>query len=546
MSRRRPTSRTARFAGLLAVTVTAGVLAAVPSSAISGGNPVADGTYGFAANINVGGVRGCTGALVAPQWVITARSCFADAGPLPAGPPPKPTTVTVGRTVLTGTGGSVQQVAEIDPRDDRDVVLAKLPTPVTGVTPVPIAANAPAAGEVLHVAGYGRTATDWVPDRLHAADFTVQAVRDDANLDVAASAGDSDPCKGDAGGPALRGTGGQVELAAISSTSWQHGCLDVTETRHGATETRLDTIASWIRDVTKGWGFIGGQELWRDSMWFDNAKHVSGDFNGDGKEDLAILYKWDNLHGVIHTWTSTDTGLKFNYAVWDSGPGQFAWDNAKFVAGDWNGDGKDDLAILYKWDNGRSVVHTWTSTGTAFTFHYVQWDSGPDQFIFENAKFVSGDWNGDGKTDLGILYKWQDTRSVIHTWTSTGTGLSFNYVVWDSASATANFDWSAVKLVTGDFTGDHKTDLAALYATDATHSAVQTWTSTGTGMDYDPQAIWRLTSGAPAQLVPGNAIPVAADLNGDQHRDLAFFYNHGADTAGILSFLNQNLGATTG
>src|SRR5437763_12414988 len=129
---------------------------------------------------------------------------------------------------------------------------------------------------------------------------------------------------------------------------------------------------------------------------------------------------------------------------------------------------------------------------------------------------------------------------------STGIGLSFNCVVWDSASATANFDWSAVKLVTGDFTGDHKTDLAALYATDATHSAVQTWTSTGTGMDYDPQAIWRLTSGAPAQLVPGNAIPVAADLNGDQHRDLAFFYNHGADTAGILSFLNQNLGATTG
>ena len=448
--------------------------------------------------------------------------------------------------MLTGTGGSVQQVAEIDPRDDRDVVLAKLPTPVTAVTPVPIAANAPAAGEVLHVAGYGRTATDWVPDRLHAADFTVQAVRDDANLDVAASAGDSDPCKGDAGGPALRGTGGQVELAAISSTSWQHGCLDVTETRHGATETRLDTIASWIRDVTKGWGFIGGQELWRDSMWFDNAKHVSGDFNGDGKEDLAILYKWDNLHGVIQTVPQSVTGFTFNYVVWDSGPGQFIWDNAKIVAGDWNGDGKDDLAILYKWDNGRSVVHTWTSTGTAFTFHYVQWDSGPDQFIFENAKFVSGDWNGDGKTDLGILYKWQDTRSVIHTWMSTGTGLSFNYVVWDSASATANFDWSAVKLVTGDFTGDHKTDLAALYATDATHSAVQTWTSTGTGMDYDPQAIWRLTSGAPAQLVPGNAIPVAADLNGDQHRDLAFFYNHGADTAGILSFLNQNLGATTG
>ena len=94
---------------IVVAVVSAGVLTAVPSSAISGGNPVADGTYRFAAKIDVGGVRGCTGALVAPQWVVTARSCFVDSGPLPAGPPPRPTTATVGRTVLTGTGGRLRR-----------------------------------------------------------------------------------------------------------------------------------------------------------------------------------------------------------------------------------------------------------------------------------------------------------------------------------------------------------------------------------------------------------------------------------------------------
>src|SRR4051812_10936627 len=88
---------------VLAITVMAALVAAAPVAyAVAGGAPVADGSFGFAAKIEVGEVRSCSGALVAPRWVITAASCFPQ--PL-AGTPAPPATAIIGRTDLSGTGG---------------------------------------------------------------------------------------------------------------------------------------------------------------------------------------------------------------------------------------------------------------------------------------------------------------------------------------------------------------------------------------------------------------------------------------------------------
>ncbi|MFI6449337.1 hypothetical protein [Kitasatospora sp. NPDC050543] len=57
-------------------------------------------------------------------------------------------------------------------------------------------------------------------------------------------------CKGDTGGPAVRESGGHAELVAVSSTSWQNGCLGSTETAHnGARSTRVDDLAGWVQEV---------------------------------------------------------------------------------------------------------------------------------------------------------------------------------------------------------------------------------------------------------------------------------------------------------
>ncbi len=147
-SHRRP-----RLAALGAV-LAAGSLAlsAVPAAAVTGGTPVADAdtTYAYTAKITVGAHdRGCSAVLVDAEWLLTAASCFAEdpavSLAVPAGVPDRPTTAVIGRSDLSGTQGAERRVVEIVPRTDRDVVLARLNRPVTGVAPAQLATAAPAA-----------------------------------------------------------------------------------------------------------------------------------------------------------------------------------------------------------------------------------------------------------------------------------------------------------------------------------------------------------------------------------------------------------------
>ncbi|MDS0137855.1 MULTISPECIES: S1 family peptidase [unclassified Amycolatopsis] len=230
-----------RAGATLAAVAVAGLLAAVPASAVTGGSPAAAGAYTFATKIDVGGLHGCSGALVAPQWVVTAAGCFPENGGQ-AGPPKLATKAIVGQR---GAAGTERAVVDLLFRADRNLALAKLAAPVTGVTPVAIGTAAPAPDEVLRIAGYGRTATEWVPDQLHTVPASVQSVTA-TTLAVLGDPAAATTCQGDAGGPLLRERNGVVELAGIHHASWQAGCLGSTETRQGTVETRVDDIAGWI------------------------------------------------------------------------------------------------------------------------------------------------------------------------------------------------------------------------------------------------------------------------------------------------------------
>ncbi|WP_084628199.1 tachylectin-related carbohydrate-binding protein [Amycolatopsis nigrescens] len=248
MSSPRSTARRATALASLVLATTS--MAAAPASAISGGAPAADRSHRFVAKVTVGD-QSCTGALVAPQWLLTAASCFADTPDqgfhIPAGPPRQRSTAVIGRTILSQDDGQVVAITDLVPRDGRDLTLAKLATPVTGITPVPVTRTAPKAGEELLVAGYGRTSTEWVPDRLHTATFTARELTDTTFTITGKDPATASTCRGDAGGPALRDTNGNVELVAINSVSWQGGCIGETETRTGSTEARVDDLGDWIR-----------------------------------------------------------------------------------------------------------------------------------------------------------------------------------------------------------------------------------------------------------------------------------------------------------
>ncbi|WP_329409549.1 FG-GAP-like repeat-containing protein [Streptomyces sp. NBC_00704] len=416
------------------------VLTSAPAHALAG--PEAPARLNYVAKINVGEQSACTGTLVDPQWVLTAATCFAADGKPPAGRPLVPTTVTVGRTDLTETGGAVLSAVRLVPHADRDLVLVKLAAKVTdpAVTPVRLATTPAAAGERLESAGFGRTRTEWVPDKLHTGAFTVAATAA-TTVDLDGSA-DATVCQGDAGGPALRTVDGVTELVAVNSRSWQGGCLgiDPAETRTAAVDTRVDDLGDWV-----------GHALSRNP----------DDVTGDGNADIAAV-KDDGILW-IYPGTGKATGSTFG-PRFQAGTG---WQSQDAVTiGDLNNDGLGDLLSRQASDGTLWVYPNSGKTGMeTFATRYQVGTGWKSQDVIR-----TGDLNNDGLTDVltrqasdGTLWVYPGTgrpgMSTLGTRYQVGTG-------WKSQDV----------VTTGDLDNDGRTDVLTRQASDGT-----LWVYPGTG-----------------------------------------------------------------
>jgi hypothetical protein len=192
-----------------------------------------------------------------------------------------------------------------------------------------------------------------------------------------------------------------------------------------------------------------------------NGVWLSGDFNGDGKTDVLHLVQNTSY---AHVWTSKGDGT-FNVGTFSPWPG-YGIPNGQWLTGDFNGDGKTDVLHLVQKTN---YAHVWTSKGDG-TFSVGTFSPWPSYGI-PNGQWLTGDFNGDGKTD--VLHLVQNTNYA-HVWTSKGDG-TFNvgtFSPWPSYGI-PNGEW-----LTGDFNGDGKTDV--LHLVQSTNYA-HVWMSKGNG-----------------------------------------------------------------
>jgi hypothetical protein len=114
-----------------------------------------------------------------------------------------------------------------------------------------------------------------------------------------------------------------------------------------------------------------------------------GDFNGDGKLDVVLIFSCPNCS--IETFLGNGNGT-FQPPLFTNIPSY-----GLIAAGDWNGDGIPDVAIA---DPLAVSVYLGDGTGTFALASTTPWPSKS----MTPAAIMGVDWNNDGKLDMGFVY----------------------------------------------------------------------------------------------------------------------------------------------
>ncbi|MQS13054.1 esterase [Streptomyces kaniharaensis] len=289
------------------------------------------------------------------------------------------------------------------------------------------------------------------------------------------------------------------------------------------------------------------------------ATTATGDFNGDGKDDIVVMYNGGqdgSGKNMVTLYTFLSNGATFNTPVdaWDNNDtvnGSWNWNNAKVLVGDFSGTGKADIAVFYnsgRSDSGKylTTLYKFANNGSGGFRNPVKvWDNDDTvngSWNWANAKPVVGDFSGSGKADIAVLYNsGQDGAGknmlTIYKFASNGSTFNAPVNVWDNNDrVNASWNWNAIKPVVGKFSGSGKADIAVLYNSGqdgAGKNMLTIYKFASNGSTFNaPLNVWDNNDRVNASWNWNSIKAVAGDFSGTGRDDLAVAYNSGQDGAG--------------
>ncbi|WP_161500876.1 hypothetical protein [Embleya scabrispora] len=267
-----------------------------------------------------------------------------------------------------------------------------------------------------------------------------------------------------------------------------------------------------------------------------DAKYAAGDFDGDGRADIAALYHYGNGHVRVFTFPANgggDGGFRSGPVGWEH-PAGWDFDRTTLLAGDVSGDKRADLVLVQGYADGRMSTHSLpAAAGGVFATLVNGWvETTPDWWRYQNARYTLGDLNGDGRADLGAVYVHDngDAKAFGFLTRPDGT-IPAPVASWNAPGA--GWDIGQIQATAADTNGDKRADIVLMFGEAGARTTLRTLLAKADGTLNAPFASW--DSGAGNWEAP-RAAPLAGDVDGDGRADITAVYDYGTTHWAAFTF----------